>query len=70
MADNYDVIAQRPTTTGDLGGPYEPAYEITYRTKPNRIVGRITVPESQYAPDEVASLLKAAAENAEAIHTL
>ena len=70
MAANYTVQDQRPVTDAGIGGTFVPAMEITFVTKPSGIGGRARVPIAQYTPDQVDRVLRAQAEQIEAVQGL
>lgn len=70
MADTYDITGQQASVDYDTNGRSSRVVEITFRTKPNDLVGTVRVPEGQYNPTDVARIVGGAAENMEAIHGL
>jgi hypothetical protein len=70
MADIYKVVSQAPVTAAVPGGTYAPSMEITFETKPNGIVGKVTVPTAHYSTDEVDRAIRQSAKLLEAVHNL
>lgn len=70
VADTYKVISQVPTTAAMPGGTFVPSMEITFETLPSHVAGKVTVPQSQYSPDEVDRVLRQSAATIEAVQAL
>lgn len=70
MAADYTITDQRPVMSASPGGQFVPSMEITFVTKPNAQPGRVTVPTTQYTPENVDRIVGEAARNIEAVHTL
>lgn len=71
MADTYDVVGQRQTTTLGGAGRFEDVIEVTIKTKPSGIVLQEMVPLRDYSDiDTVRSRLAQRAQLAEDVHNL
>ena len=70
MAANYSIVHQTPKTQAVPGGTFVPAMEVTFTTKPHGIVGKVTIPQSQYAPANVDKIVSKEAETIEAVQDL
>lgn len=70
MADTYTITGQERTVDVGPNGSISRCVEITFRTKPNDLIGTVRVPETQYNPTDVNRIVGEAADNMEAIHSL
>ena len=61
MADTYEVLSQRPRTESQPGGIFTRVVDVTIKTKPNGVVGVVTVPEQNYSAAEVDKVAAAKA---------
>lgn len=70
MADAYTVVSQVSTSAAGPTGVFVPSIVVTFRTKPNDIVGSVTLPQSTYGTAEVDKAIRAAASVLEAVQQL
>jgi len=70
MAATYTVTTQTPTTDIGPNGTVEQAMQVTFRTHPSNVIGRINVPMSVYTRDEVDKIVSAAAQVIEDVQAL
>ena len=70
MAETYTIISQTPKMDADAAGQIVPAVEVRFTTKPSAQPGRVTIPQSQYTPDNVSKIVAAEAANIEAVQAL
>lgn len=69
MADTWKVTGQRQTTSLSSGGTFATVMEVTFTTT-SGVTGNITVPLSQYNPENVATLINARVAQIDAVHAL
>lgn len=57
MAQNWRIVGQQQTDRLDSTRGFVPAMEVTFRTIPEDIEGKVTVDQNQYSADYVRSLI-------------
>ena len=68
MAESWQVVDQRQSSIL-LGGSFQDAMIVTFRTA-HGTTGTVTVPLSQYTPDNVARLIGERVAQLDAVHGL
>lgn len=70
MADTYDIvgIAQRVKLMPGMG--FEDVEDVTFKTKPDGLVGTVTLARSQATPDAVDKAVSAEVERLHAVKHL
>lgn len=70
MAENYTIVSQTPVMDADGSGQIVPAVEVRFATKPSAQPGRVRVPQSQYSPETVDTIVSREAATIEAVQAL
>lgn len=70
MAETYTIVSQTPRMDTDAAGQVVPSVEVRFTTKPSAQPGRVSVPQSQFTPDNVDRIVSAEAANIEAVQAL
>jgi len=69
MSDSWQVVGQRQSSVRSSAGVFEDAMIVSYKTA-SGVVGQITVPLSQYTPQNVHDLIDAQASQVESVSSL
>lgn len=70
MAATFEVVGQREVMDLNAETGAVKSVEVTFRTKPNNILGTVLLPRADYSPDNANRAITAYAEQLEATHSL
>jgi vacuolar-type H+-ATPase subunit C/Vma6 len=59
MAADYEVIAQKQSTSLAASGGFQDVMNVTFKTVPGGVQGTISVPLTQYNAENVKALIEA-----------